>query len=77
MTITHLTDIAPGENNPRNSEGAFLTLKNGKTAFIWSRYRGTSADDHAYAEIAMTVWDGETFSAPRILAKPAPDTDES
>ena len=77
MTITRLTDIAPGENNPRNSEGAFLTLNSGKTAFIWSRYRGTSSDDHAYAEIAMTVWDGERFSEPRILVKPEPGTDET
>ena len=77
MTITHLLDLAPGPGNPRNSEGAFLALKDGKIAFIWSRYLGTSADDHAYAEIAMTEWDGTSFSEPRILAQPEPDTDET
>ena len=77
MTITHLCDIAPGENNPRNSEGAFLTLRDGRIAFLWSRYRGNSADDHAYAEIAAIFWDGATFSEPRILVRPAPDTDET
>lgn len=77
MTITHLLDLAPGENNPRNSEGAFLTLRDGRIAFLWSRYSGTSSGDHAYAEIAITIWDGKSFSEPRILLRPEPGTDET
>ena len=77
MKLTRLLDLAPGEDNPRNSEGAFLTLRDGRTAFLYSRYRGTSSGDHAYAEIALTVWDVTSFSAPRIIAKPEPGTDET
>jgi hypothetical protein len=77
MTVKHLLDLSPGKNNPRNSEGAFLTLSDGRVAFLFSRYSGTSSGDHAYAEIAMTVWDGERFSEPRILVKPEPGTDET
>ena len=77
MTITRLFDVAPGPENPRNSEGAFLPLKDGRIAWLYSRYRGTSSDDHAYAEIAAIYFDGTRFSEPEILVKPAPGTDET
>lgn len=44
--------IAPGDNNPRNSEGDFITLKDGRILFVYSRYFGTSSDDHATAYLA-------------------------
>jgi sialidase-1 len=44
--------IGPGENNPRNSEGDFITLKDGKILFIYSHYTGTSGADHATAYLA-------------------------
>ena len=31
-------DLAPGENNPRNSEGAFITLKDGRIMLVYSRF---------------------------------------
>ena len=77
MTFIPLTDIAPRTGNPRNSEGAFLALRDGRTAFLYSRYAGGSADDHAYAEIAVIFWDGRTFTEPRILVRPEPGTDET
>jgi hypothetical protein len=77
MKIERLLDIAPGENNPRNSEGSFLALKDGRIVWIYSRYRGNSADDHAYAEIAAIFWDGTSFSDPVVLARPEPGTDET
>jgi len=70
LKIERLLDVAPGENNQRNSEGAFLSLSDGRIAWIYSRYRGTSANDHAYAEIAAIFWDGSDFSGPVILARP-------
>ncbi|MEI6971358.1 MAG: sialidase family protein [bacterium] len=38
--------------NPRNSEGAFVTLTDGRILFAWSRYRGESWADEARADIA-------------------------
>lgn len=77
MEIRHLTDIAPSQGNPRNSEGAFIKLKNGNTAFLYSRYAGTDPNDHAYAEIAMICYDGKSFSEPKILVRPEKGTDET
>ena len=44
--------LAPGVNNPRNSEGDFITLKDGRILFIYSHYTGTSGDDHGNAFLA-------------------------
>jgi len=77
MKFTPLVDIAPQPGNPRNSEGAFLPLRDGRIAYLYSRYAGDSAGDHAYAEIAVIFWDGRTFTEPRILVRPEPGTDET
>ena len=45
-------ELKPGPDNPRNSEGAFLPLKDGRIMFAYSRYYGTSSSDHATADIA-------------------------
>ncbi len=45
-------ELRPGPDNPRNSEGAFLPLKDGRTMFAYSRYYGKSSSDHAAADIA-------------------------
>ncbi|MBT4502455.1 MAG: exo-alpha-sialidase [Gemmatimonadetes bacterium] len=39
-------------NNPRNSEGAFVTLTDGRILFAYSRYSGKSGSDHGTASIA-------------------------
>lgn len=44
--------LNPGENNPRNSEGDFITLKDGRILFIYSHYTGSSSSDHAPAYLA-------------------------
>lgn len=41
--------LPPSEGNPRNTEGAFITLKDGRILFAYSRFAGTS--DHAAATI--------------------------
>lgn len=41
-----------GENNPRNSEGDFITLKSGRILFIYTHYTGKSNNDHAPAYLA-------------------------
>lgn len=44
-------DIKSGENNPRNSEGDFITLKDGRILFIYSKYTGSSTSDFAPANL--------------------------
>jgi len=45
-------ELKPGPDNPRNSEGAFMPLKDGRIMFAYSRYYGKSGGDHATADIA-------------------------
>ncbi len=59
-----------GANNPRNSEGGFLGLPNGRILFVYSRYTGDSWNDHAAADLAMreSFDGGRTWTATdRIL----------
>ena len=44
--------LKPGSNNPRNSEGDFVTLKDGRLLFVYTHYTGTSSSDHATAYLA-------------------------
>lgn len=44
-------DIRAGENNPRNSEGDFITLKDGRILFMYSKYTGSSTSDFAPANL--------------------------
>jgi len=63
-----LLDLAPSETNMRNSEGAFVTLNDGRIFFAYSRY-GKGFRDESNADIAAIVSadDGETWSEPQIL----------
>ncbi|MFO7612527.1 MAG: sialidase family protein [Clostridia bacterium] len=64
-----ICDIPPGHDNPRNSEGAFIRLKDGTIMFIYSRFSGDKAGDDVSADIAALYShdDGETFGGERIL----------
>lgn len=57
-------ELKPGKNNPRNSEGAFLPLTDGRVMFAYSRYYGVSASDNATADIAArySFDNGETWT---------------
>ena len=60
-------------NNPRNSEGSFIQLKDGRLGFFYSRYCGTSHHDHANADLAVVYSNdkGETLKKKSyILAQP-------
>ncbi len=56
--------LDPGANNPRNSEGDFITLKSGRILFIYTHYTGTSTSDHAPAYLAGRFSDdgGKTWT---------------
>jgi hypothetical protein len=63
-------NLEPSKANPRNSEGAFATLADGRLMFAYSRYTGEDWEDHAPADIAARYSSdgGETWSAgDRIL----------
>ena len=60
--------LAPGNGNPRNSEGAFLHLADGRILFVYSRYRSETNDfgDDATCDLAARTsrdggrtWDAE------------------
>ncbi|MCO5236409.1 MAG: glycoside hydrolase [Chitinophagaceae bacterium] len=47
-----VAQLLPGINNPRNSEGDFITLRDGRILFVYSHYTGTSGSDHGNAFLA-------------------------
>jgi predicted neuraminidase len=54
VTVLQLT---PSDDNPRNSEGDFITLDDGRILFIYSHYTGSSTSDHAPAYLAARYSD--------------------
>jgi Neuraminidase (sialidase) len=62
-------NLDPSPQNPRNSEGAFLTLKSGRILFFYTRFYG-GADDASPARIVSIYSDdaGRTWSRePRVV----------
>lgn len=59
------------ENNPRNSEGAFVVLNDGTLLFAYTRYCGNDWDDHCPADIyaVKSADDGKTWSEPFLMLK--------
>lgn len=64
-----IMELPPTANNPRNSEGAFFSLKNGELLFAFGRYKGENPDDSASADICLirSADNGETFSEQEII----------
>jgi hypothetical protein len=61
--------LQPTRDNPRNSEGAFVRLKDGRVLLVYSRFRG-AADEAAAELVARTSADeGRTWGEPRELVK--------
>ncbi len=44
--------LSPSENNPRNSEGDFVNLKDGRILYIYSHFSGDSPSDYAPSSLA-------------------------
>ncbi|MDO5553303.1 MAG: sialidase family protein [Planctomycetia bacterium] len=44
--------ITTGENNPRNSEGGFVKLKNGDIFYVYTHFTGNDSNDHAPSYLA-------------------------
>jgi len=56
--------LEPGPENPRNSEGDFISLKSGRILFIYSHFAGASGSDFGNAYLASRHSDdnGKTWS---------------
>ncbi len=66
MTSRIIRDLPPTKNNNRNSEGAFISLSDGRILFAYSRYGNEGYDDGAAADIYGIISDdnGESFGEP-------------
>ncbi|HEY4149859.1 MAG TPA: sialidase family protein [Chitinophagaceae bacterium] len=62
--LERVMTLPRGPNNPRNSEGDFISLKDGRILFIYSHYTGESYMDDAPAFLAARYSDdkGQTWS---------------
>jgi sialidase-1 len=65
-----LLTIEPSKDNPRNSEGDILELKDGRLCLIYTRFTGGGGDDAA-ADLAMRISPdrGRTWSDDRIVVR--------
>lgn len=55
--------LEPGENNPRNSEGDFIKLKDGKLLFVYTHFTESSGDySKAHLASRVSADGGKTWS---------------
>ncbi len=61
---TTVLKLEAGPNNPRNGEGDFVTLKDGKILFVYGHFTGDTGDDygHAYLASRFSSDSGKTWS---------------
>jgi len=52
MQYKTVLELRPESGNPRNSEGDFITLKNGKILFVFTQFQGSSNSDFGHAQLA-------------------------
>ena len=55
---TKIRLLPPGPGNPRNSEGAFIALKDGRLLFVYTHFTGGGADHAAAHLTARSSLDG-------------------
>lgn len=69
--MTRIKLLPPGPGNPRNSEGAFIQLEDGRILFVYTHFTGGGAD-HAAAYLAsrVSVDGGLTWSKQDELVVP-------
>jgi len=69
--VTRIRLLPPGPGNPRNSEGDFIRLKDGRILFIYTHFYG-GGGDHSKAFLASRVSsdDGRTWSSEDMIVVP-------
>jgi predicted neuraminidase len=70
MEMEPLLIIEPSKENPRNSEGDIIELKDGRLCLIYTRFTGGS-DDHAAADLVKRTSDddGRNWSDDSIVVR--------
>lgn len=65
-------ELPPGKDNPRNSEGAIVELKDGSLFFVFTSFTGNSYADEAQARLLFcrSFDEGETWTLPEELIHP-------
>lgn len=63
--------LSTGASNPRNGEGSFARLNDGRIMCIYTEYCGDDWHDHAIANISAVYSsdEGESWSEPKILIR--------
>jgi len=71
LPIEKVLDLPPSDDNPRNSEGDFIQLKDGRLMFVYTRFTGGSGD-HAAACLASRYSDdgGRSWSGEDVVVIP-------
>ena len=61
--------LSTGKQNPRNGEGSFLRLRDGRIMYAYTEYYGDSWEDHATARISAIYSsdEGESWTKPAVL----------
>ncbi|HSI36542.1 MAG TPA: sialidase family protein [Tepidisphaeraceae bacterium] len=71
--VTQPLKLAPGANNPRNSEGDFAPLSDGRILFVYTHFTGGTGDAAAAHLAARTSADnGQTWSDKDLLVAERP-----
>ncbi len=61
-------NVEPSKEHPRNSEGSFVTLKDGRILFCYSQFYGGTADGASARIVGIESADkGETWGEPRVI----------
>ena len=70
-------DLVATAEHPRNSEGAFATLRSGGIIFCYSQFSGGTSDFSSSRLAEVTSADqGRTWSRPRVMFQPVGDAQE-
>lgn len=64
--------LPPSADNPRNSEGDFLALKDGRLLFVYTKFRGAKDGDEAPAELAarFSADQGRSWTSTDLVVVP-------
>lgn len=69
--VTRIQLLPPGPGNPRNSEGDFVQLQDGRLLFVYTRFTGGGADNAAAVLASRVSADGGlTWSRDDVLVVP-------
>jgi hypothetical protein len=69
MNPTYTLQLPHRKDNPRNSEGAFVDLKDGRILFAYSRFYGADGNDHGAADICarFSSDNGDSWSGDDVI----------